>query len=92
MLKKAFRSMGTVIGEAIVAIAGLGTVYGLGWLSGAKSGAKFNDIVNKAFEDEERRKAAEAEKTEEEVPADEPGEEQQEETGTEEVSDNQPED
>lgn len=84
MLKRVFRNAGTILGEAIIAIAGLGTVYGLGWLSGAKSGAKFNDIVNKAFEDEERRKAAEAEKTEE-APADEPDKEQQE-------DDNQPED
>lgn len=84
MLKRVFRNAGTILGEAIIAIAGLSTVYGLGWLSGAKSGAKFNDIMNRAMDEETQRKAAEAEKTEE-APADEPDKEQQE-------DDNQPED
>lgn len=77
MLKKAFRNVGTVVGEAIVALVGIGTIYGLGWVSGMKSGAKFSDLMNRAMDEEEQRKAAEAEKTEEE-PADEPDEEQQE--------------
>lgn len=79
MLKKAFRSAGTILGEAIIAIAGLGTVYGLGWASGAKSGAKLSDLLNRTMNEEEQRKAAEAAASkEEEEPADEPDKEQQE--------------
>lgn len=84
MLKKAFRSAGTVIGEAIVAIAGIGTIYGLGWVSGVRSGAKLSEVLNRAMDDEEKRKAAEAAASkEEETPADEPDEEQQEDDNNE---------
>lgn len=76
MLKKAFRNVGTVVGEAIVALVGIGTVYGLGWISGAKSGAKLSDIMNRTMDDEEKRKAAEAADSKEEEPANEPDEEQ----------------
>lgn len=78
MLKKAFRNVGTVVGEAIVALVGIGTVYGLGWISGAKSGAKLNDLMNRAMTEEEQRKAAEAAASnKEEEPAEEPDEEQE---------------
>lgn len=77
MLKRAFRNVGTVVGEAIVALVGIGTVYGLGWISGAKSGAKLSDLMNRAMDDEEKRKAAEAAASKEEEPADEPDKEQQ---------------
>lgn len=83
MLKKAFRNVGTVVGEAIVALVGIGTVYGLGWISGAKSGAKLSDLMNRAMDDEEKRKAAEAAASKEETPADEPDEEQTEEDNNE---------
>lgn len=79
MLKKAFRNVGTVVGEAIVALVGIGTIYGLGWVSGMKSGTKLSDVLNRAMDDEEKRKAAEAAASkEEEEPADEPDKEQEE--------------
>ncbi len=77
MLKKAFRSAGTILGEAIIAIAGLGTVYGLGWVSGAKSGAKLSDLLNRAMDEEKRKDAAEAANPTEEEPADESDKEQE---------------
>lgn len=84
MLKRAFRNVGTVVGEAIVALAGIGTIYGLGWLSGAKSGAKFSDLMNRAMDEEEQRKAEEtAASKEEEEPADEPDKEQEEDDNNE---------
>lgn len=84
MLKRVFRNAGTILGEAIIAIAGLGTVYGLGWLSGCKSGAKFSEIMNRVMDDEEKQKAAEAaDPKEEEEPADEPDEERTEEDNNE---------
>lgn len=83
MLRKAFRNVGTVVGEAIVALVGIGTVYGLGWISGAKSGAKLSDLMNRAMDEEEQRKAAEAAASKEEEPADEPDKEQQEEDNNE---------
>lgn len=83
MLKKAFRSAGTVIGEAIVAIAGIGTIYGLGWVSGARSGAKLSEVLNRAMDDAEQQKAAEAADPKEEEPAEEPDEEQEEDDNNE---------
>lgn len=84
MLKKAFRNVGTVVGEAIVALVGIGTVYGLGWISGAKSGAKLSDLMNRAMTEEEQRKAAEAAASnKEEEPAEEPDEEQEEDDNNE---------
>lgn len=51
-LGKMFKAVSGVVGEVIVAGTGILAVYGLGWLSGAKSGAKVGELIDKAMDKE----------------------------------------
>lgn len=51
-LGKVFKAVSSVVGEVIVAGTGILAIYGVGWLSGAKSGAKVGDLLNKAMDKE----------------------------------------
>lgn len=51
-LGKVFKAISSVVGEVIVAGTGILAIYGVGWLSGAKSGAKVGDLLNKAMDKE----------------------------------------
>lgn len=51
-LGKMFKAVSGVVGEVIVAGTGILAIYGLGWLSGVKSGAKVGDLFNKAMDKE----------------------------------------
>lgn len=51
-LGKMFKAVSGVVGEVIVAGTGILAIYGVGWLSGAKSGAKVGDLLNKAMDKE----------------------------------------
>lgn len=51
-LTKVFKAVSGVVGEVIVAGTGILAIYGVGWLSGAKSGAKVGDLLNKAMDKE----------------------------------------
>lgn len=43
VLKSMFKKTGAVLGEAILAVAGIGTIYGLGWLNGLRTGSKLEE-------------------------------------------------
>lgn len=51
-LKGMFKAVSSVVGEVIVAGTGILAIYGLGWLSGAKSGAKVGELIDKAMDKE----------------------------------------
>ena len=51
-LGKMFKAVSGVVGEVIVAGTGILAIYGLGWLSGAKSGAKVGELIDKAMDKE----------------------------------------
>lgn len=51
-LKGMFKAVSSVVGEVIVAGTGILAIYGVGWLSGAKSGAKVGDLIGKAMDKE----------------------------------------
>ncbi len=51
-LTKVFKAVSGVVGEVIVAGTGILAIYGVGWLSGAKSGAKVGDLIDKAMDKE----------------------------------------
>jgi hypothetical protein len=51
-LKGMFKAVSSVVGEVIVAGTGILAIYGLGWLSGAKSGAKVGELFDKAMDKE----------------------------------------
>lgn len=49
-LTKVFKAVSGVVGEVIVAGTGILAIYGVGWLSGAKSGAKVGNLIDKAMD------------------------------------------
>lgn len=49
-LGKVFKAVSGVVGEVIVAGTGILAIYGVGWLSGAKSGAKVGNLIDKAMD------------------------------------------
>lgn len=51
-LGKVFKAVSGVVGEVIVAGTGILAIYGVGWLSGAKSGAKVGELIDKAMDKE----------------------------------------
>lgn len=51
-LTKVFKAVSGVVGEVIVAGTGILAIYGVGWLSGAKSGAKVGELIDKAMDKE----------------------------------------
>lgn len=51
-LTKVFKAVSGVVGEVIVAGTGILAIYGVGWLSGAKSGAKVGELIEKAMDKE----------------------------------------
>ena len=64
-LGKVFKAVSSVVGEVIVAGTGILAIYGVGWLSGAKSGAKVGNLIDKAMDNGIIAKPADA--TEEET-------------------------
>lgn len=51
-LTKVFKAVSGVVGEVIVAGTGILTIYGLGWLSGAKAGDLIGKAMDKAMDGE----------------------------------------
>lgn len=49
MLKNVFKKAGSILGETILAVAGIGTIYGIGWLNGLKTGSKIEDRLSEAI-------------------------------------------
>lgn len=68
ILKKGFKTAGSVLGEAILAVVGIGTVYGLGWVSGLKQGSKLEERLSEALDnlDADETEEPEEEETEDE--------------------------
>lgn len=50
ILKTGFKKAGGILGEAILAVVGIGTVYGLGWVSGLKQGSKLEERLSEALD------------------------------------------
>lgn len=50
MLKNVFKKAGSILGETILAVAGIGTIYGIGWLNGLKTGSKIEDRLASAID------------------------------------------
>lgn len=67
MLKNLFKKAGSIVGETILAVAGIGTIYGIGWLNGLKTGSKIEDRLAEAIDnldaDEEETEEDETEDT-----------------------------
>lgn len=77
MLKNVFKKAGSIVGETILAVAGIGTIYGLGWLNGLKTGSKIEDRLSEAIDnlDADNNEEAEEETTDEIIMTETPDEE-----------------
>lgn len=55
-LTKAFKAVGTIVGEAVIAGAGILAIYGIGWVHGARNGSEvieaIDNGINKLCSDE----------------------------------------
>lgn len=77
ILKKGFKTAGSVLGEAILAVVGIGTVYGLGWVSGLKQGSKLEERLSEALDNlDETEETDTTEETAEEIIMTEPQDEE----------------
>ena len=45
-LDKGFKAIGTLVGEALIACVGLGTVYGIGFFTGFKKGSGAEELID----------------------------------------------